>query len=226
MKIRAWVFDLGNTLMSIPDMYDEELCIQKILNAGTVDDVRTTIYRICARHPGQTTGEFLRRFDEKVNPDKRADLSERLQKAWDGSISAAELKPLAHQVLDELRSAGLKLVLVSNTPPTSHAILDRLDLRRRFDSVVFSCDVGYLKPDPRIFSVALANVQASPQESVIVGDKIRTDILGGAILGMRSILVEVRLRAAVENCQNYVDAIVPSLAALRHTGLYLSSLSS
>lgn len=220
--IRAWVFDLGNTLMSIPDKYDEEFRIRTILGWNSTDHVRSVIYRLCDKHPGQSTEEFLRRFDAAVNPEHSETLTADLRQAWIDSIEAACLRPGAHEVLDCLRQAGQKVALVSNTPPTSHGILDRLDLRRRFDAVVFSCDVGFLKPDPRIFRHALEKLGEAAEASVIVGDKIRTDILGGAILGMMSILVEERLRGVVENGQNYVDAIVPSLADLQRTRLYRS----
>ena len=118
----------------------------------------------------------------------------------------------------------MKLGLISNTPPTSYIILEKLNLLNRFDIVVFSCDTGYLKPDPRIFSIALEKLNVLPNETVIVGDKIRTDILGGAILGMNSILVEERFKYLIENNQNYVNEIVPNLLEIKNTKLFKSSL--
>lgn len=223
MKPKAWIFDLGNTLMSVPSEFDEELRLQQILGWSDIEEIRTVIYRICFKHPGQSVDEFMVRFDRAVNQSADDQLSRDVRAAWLNSVAHAQLSPGAWQVLDDLRSLGMKLALVSNTPPVSHLIIDKLDLRHRFDEIVFSCDTGYLKPDPRIFQVALDRLGVIASESVVVGDKIRTDILGGAILGMRSILLEVRLRAIVENAQNYVDAIVPSLAHLSQTSLYRSA---
>jgi HAD superfamily hydrolase (TIGR01509 family) len=220
MMTKAWIFDLGKTLMSIPDEFDEELCLQSILKYQDCDEVRTVIYRICNKHPNQSVDEFLSRFDLAVNTSGSQTLRDSINKAWLESVSQAKLEPGAWQILDELRTANMKLALVSNTPPTTQYILDNLELRSRFDTIVFSCDVGYLKPDPRIFKIALDKLGVSPEETVLVGDKIRTDILGGAILGMRSILLEPRLRCVVENGQNYVNAIIPSLLALKDTRLY------
>lgn len=206
--------------MSIPDDYDEETCIQKILGYQDCDDVRSIIYRLCDKYPNQSCEEFLERFNSAVNRDNVVFIKSAIDAAWFESIKQARLEPGALHVLDKLRAANIKLALVSNTPPTSQQILDHLDLRRRFDAIVFSCDVGYLKPDPRIFKIALKQLCVSPQETVLVGDKIRTDILGGAILGMKSILLERRLRCIVENDQNYVNAIIPDLHAIEHTRLY------
>lgn len=224
MKLDAWLFDLGNTLMAIPEEHDEELRLCEILGYTDTETVRSIIYRLCDKYPSQSVDDFLDRFDSAVNPN--ADLSKRaaLRGAWLRSVEAAQLKDGAWKLLDDLRASGKKLALVSNTPPTSRIILDRLQLRERFDRIVFSCDVGFLKPDPRIFKCALDALGVPPERSVIVGDKIRTDILGGAILGMRSILVEERLRQVIENGQNYVDAIVPRLLDIEQTQLYRESI--
>lgn len=220
MHIKAWIFDLGKTLMSIPDEFDEEMCIQEILGYQHCDEVRSIIYRICDKYPSQSIDDFLSRFDGAVNLKKDENLRDTINAAWMRSVKESRLEPGALRILDNLRAMGMKLALVSNTPPTSQYILDYLDLRKRFDAIVFSCDVGYLKPDPRIFKVALNELGVTPKETVLVGDKIRTDILGGAILGMKSILLERRLRCIVENDQNYVDAIIPSLQDLEKTQLY------
>lgn len=220
MKIVTWIFDLGNTLMAIPNEFDEENCLTKILGYTDTEQVRSIVYRLCDKFRGQNIEDFLQRFDKFVNPTGNTSLSLKIREAWMKSVQHAQLKPGAWEILDALRDKGMKLALISNTPPTSHYILDFLQLRQRFDIIVFSCDVGYLKPDPRIFKITLDKLGVPPQNTIVVGDKIRTDILGGAILGMKSILVEERLRGIVENGQNYVDAIIPRLDDLRKTRLY------
>lgn len=220
MEIYAWIFDLGNTLMQIPDEYDEEKCLAEILGYADTEKVRSIIYRLCDKFRGQSIDDFLQRFDQSVNPTSNINLSLKIREVWMRSVQYSQLKPGAKEILDDLRGKGMKLALISNTPPTSHYILDFLKLRERFDIIVFSCDVGYLKPDPRIFKIALEQLGVLPQNTIVVGDKIRTDILGGAILGLRSILIEERLHCIVENGQNYVDAIIPRLVDLRKTKLY------
>jgi len=218
--MRAWIFDLGKTLMEIPDEYDEEYRLQQLLGFSDMDSVRSKIYSLCNRFSGQSVQEFLTRFDQLVNPAREEKLSLAILEVWQQSIEHATLEAGALELLDCLRAKGVRLALVSNTPPTSHEIIDRLHLRERFDEVVFSCDVGYLKPDPRIFQVALKRLATEPRETVIIGDKIRTDILGGAILGMKAILLERRLRTTIENGQHYVDAIISSLADVSRTKIW------
>jgi HAD superfamily hydrolase (TIGR01509 family) len=224
MELDAWIFDLGNTLMSIPEEQDEELRLCEILGYEDAESVRSIVYWLCDKYPSQSIDDFLNRFDSAVNLNGDVAIQNALRRAWMSSVEAAQLRDGAWKILDDLRAAGKKLALVSNTSPTSWLILDRLRLRKRFDQIVFSCDVGYLKPDPRIFKCALNALGVIPGRTVIVGDKIRTDILGGAILGMRSILVEERLRQIIESGQNYVDAIVPRLLDIEKTQLYRESI--
>jgi len=221
--MKAWLFDLGNTLMSIPDEYDEERRLQELLDAKSMDDIRSIVYKICDSYPKQSIQEFISKFNSTVNPINNPVIKNKIEQIWYESVENAVLKPFALEILDSLHSSGIKLGLVSNTPPTSSLILERLQLINRFDVVVFSCDVGFLKPDPRIFNMALRALETPPSQAVIVGDKIRTDILGGAILGMKSVLVEERLRCVIENGQNYVDVIVPNLQSLMNTKFYESN---
>ena len=223
-EIKAWLFDLGKTLMYIPDEYDEEECLNNLLGFQSIDLVRTIIYRLCNSYIGQTYEEFISRFDKEVNKDNDTTISKEIKKIWLRSANEAKLKPYAHEILDLLRESGLKIGLVSNTPPTSYIILEKLNLSSKFDTIIFSCDTGYLKPDPRIFFIFFNNLNVLPNETVIVGDKIRTDILGGAILGMKSILVEERLLNLIDNHQNYVNAIVPNLIEIKNTKLFKCSL--
>lgn len=225
MTLRGCIFDLGNTLAAIPFEYDEEECIARILGASSTDSVRSTIYRLCDRFPGQGVEDFLERFDREVNPTGDLGIRARIARAWDQSIEAAQLMPGAIETLEDLRSHGIRLALVTNTPPTTNRILDRLGLRDLFDVIVMSCDTGLLKPDPRIFQIALDRLATTASETLVVGDKIRTDILGGAVLGLRSILVETRMTRLVEDGKSYVDAIIPFVGALKDTGLYKTEIA-
>jgi FMN phosphatase YigB (HAD superfamily) len=145
MAIHAWIFDLGKTLMEIPDEFDEESCLAEILGYEDSEQVRSIIYRLCDKYPKQSAEDFLQRFDKIVNPKRDGNLSSRIETAWLKSVQQAQLIPGAREILDDLRSLDMKIALISNTPPTSHYILDRLKLRKRFDVIAFSCDVGYLK---------------------------------------------------------------------------------
>ncbi len=92
--------------------------------------------------------------------------------------------------LDSLRSAGLKLGLLSDLPPAKKISL--MGLSGYFDSLLCSEDYGALKPDPRPF-VALAKALSTPPELMVyVGNKHEYDILGAKAAGMQTALVSRR----------------------------------
>ena len=93
--------------------------------------------------------------------------------------------------LAELSRAGFKLGLVSNTF-VAGSIHDRhLELHGLLESLpvrVYSSDVGFRKPDRRIFQMALDQLDVPAAETLFVGDLVKTDIVGARRLGMKTAL--------------------------------------
>ena len=64
--------------------------------------------------------------------------------------------------------------------------------------MVISCDVGYMKPHPRIYEAAFEQMRLEADESVMVGDNPRADVEGAKHLGMTAILRRVPADEPVE----------------------------
>jgi HAD superfamily hydrolase (TIGR01509 family) len=96
---------------------------------------------------------------------------------------AAEL-PEGHRRLVRRLAARYRLAVVSNFDyaPTAHGILGAL--APLFRTVVVSADVGWRKPKPVIFDVALAALGVRPAEALFVGDRAEIDVLGAKGVGM------------------------------------------
>jgi putative hydrolase of the HAD superfamily len=100
--------------------------------------------------------------------------------------------------LNELRTEGFRTVLVSNTTWGSPAYLwreelDRYGLTSLLDRTVFCRDVGWRKPDRRIFDYAADQAGCSTQECIFIGDDPVWDIEGPTKLGMKALLVDRRM---------------------------------
>lgn len=100
------------------------------------------------------------------------------------------LYPEVLEVLAALRERGLKLVVVSNWDSTLPALLDRLDLTRRFDGVVVSALVGVSKPARGIFDTALALAGVAAHEALHVGDSPSEDYEGAKNAGLPALLLD------------------------------------
>jgi len=101
-----------------------------------------------------------------------------------------EKVPFIDEVLQKLRGK-FKLAVVTNTSVSKEEdirkALIKVELAEYFDAIVTSVDVGYEKPDERIFRVALKKLGVRPDEAVMVGNRIKTDVLGANRVGMKTI---------------------------------------
>jgi len=97
--------------------------------------------------------------------------------------------PLAStlKALDRLREAGMKLALVSNADCVEVSSWDDSPLSSRFDTAVFSCHCGYVKPEPEIYRTALSRLGLSPREVLFVGDGGNDEHTGAREVGMRTV---------------------------------------
>ena len=82
-----------------------------------------------------------------------------------------------------------RLGVVSNFYGNLEAVCREAGLAPHLSAAVDSAVVGVEKPDPRIFTAALAAVAAGPEEAVFVGDSLPRDMAGARGLGMAHVWV-------------------------------------
>lgn len=89
-------------------------------------------------------------------------------------------------------SASYRLAVINNTNDTGlvSAHLDAMGVRSYFDAVFLSVTVGWRKPHPRIFSIALSELGIKRGDAVFVGDSYRPDFQGPAQIGIRPFLID------------------------------------
>ena len=101
--------------------------------------------------------------------------------------------PAAAATLRALRTAGLKIGVLSNTlwPRDWHEDVFRRDgVLDLIDGAVYSSEIDWAKPHPEAFRAAMTAVGATdPSRCVFVGDRPWDDIHGAKSVGMRAVLV-------------------------------------
>ncbi len=128
--------------------------------------------------------------------------------AFFASAAAWRVDPDAHEVLTAVRARGLRVLVVSNFDDRVRGLLRVLGLAPLIDRVTISSEAGAAKPDPRIFTRALADAGLAPGEVVHVGDTVREDLRACRAAGIRVLLVgDAELRAIAED-----TVVVPRLA--------------
>lgn len=92
------------------------------------------------------------------------------------------------EVLKQLKSAGLRLGLISNADVIDIMGWPESPLCKLFESVTFSCEVGVAKPDRRIYELAMAKMKVTAKDCVFVGDGGSDELAGAKALGMSTVL--------------------------------------
>ena len=95
--------------------------------------------------------------------------------------------------LDALAVAfpGVRIGLITNgeSIPQGHKLADT-GLSERVEHVIASGSLGFAKPDFRIFQHACAMFESTPEQTVYVGDRLRTDAIGAAAAGLTGVWLD------------------------------------
>jgi HAD superfamily hydrolase (TIGR01549 family) len=142
------------------------------------------------RHPElEHDEEIWVAFTERIirgmggDTDSAYDCALAMTKAWEHA-EHFELYEDALPVLEELRSQGLKLGLVSNTGRDLQEFVVHHGLE--VDAVVGSRAFGRTKPHPTIFQEALKRLGVAPADAAMVGDSPEDDVEGARAAGIRT----------------------------------------
>lgn len=73
-------------------------------------------------------------------------------------------------VLNKLKERNKKLALCSNADFIETAAWKSSPLAPLFDIVVFSCEVGFVKPEKEIYDITLERLNEKPEGCVFIGD--------------------------------------------------------
>lgn len=92
--------------------------------------------------------------------------------------------------LDDLRSRGFKLAVISNWDERLRPLLRRLNLYDYFQTVVISCEVGSCKPMFAIFDRAARQLAETPAAVLHVGDSLEMDVQGARTAGFTGVWLD------------------------------------
>ena len=122
-------------------------------------------------------------------------------------------------VLDQLKDDYQLLLLTNGAPSLQNTKLKITpEIAEYFKHIVISGDFGRGKPDPKIFEFALEKANTPPDNVVMIGDNLMTDILGANRTGIKNIWINHHQQTAEQVKPTYevkrLKEILPILKAL------------
>lgn len=208
-KIKAVIFDLGETLHTRKIMLEEQ---ENDIAAEVTDMLRNEGYNISKEYYKKIKDEnwqewkkntringtefkldnFLIYLLYKLNIQQPDIVTEIEKIIYKNDLENIILKPTVIETLKYLHGENLILGIISNSSYSyEHTIkmLKKLKIKDYFTEVFVSSKEGISKPNRLIFEKTLFALGVTPGESIFVGDNAEIDIPGAKEIGMETFLL-------------------------------------
>ncbi len=178
--VRAVIFDLFGTLVELTrDTHPYLRLCQRV-------DARDRL-RECLTTDAPTLLDFCGHLGVEAPPELPT-----LQAELAADVDSARTFPETSQVLNTLRRRGLRIGLISNLASPYRQVCTNLGLDQCIDKSVFSCDLGIAKPQAPIYQHALQELGVAPEQTLMVGDSLKSDVRGPSACGIQALLLDRR----------------------------------
>jgi putative hydrolase of the HAD superfamily len=115
-----------------------------------------------------------------------------------------------------LRDTGRRLALVTNGGGAAQRKkLLRFGLTDLFDAILVEGELGFGKPDRRVYQEALSTLDVPPSEAWMIGDNLEFDVVAPQRLGMVGVWVDASGRGVPDHIDTRPNHIVRCLPELR-----------
>ena len=183
--IKAIIFDAGGVLFnSKKSLFDTPIeYLVRVTNQpkDIVDKAYREVIKDCEyKEVGQK--ELWERIMTKLDTQIPFDGQNPIAEGFKVFRRDEELFPIIRKL-----KANYKLAIVSNANAVEAATPQAAGIYREFDTVILSYKVGVRKPDPKIYQIAINQLQLAPEEIIFV-DNNQENFGEANKLGLKGIL--------------------------------------
>jgi putative hydrolase of the HAD superfamily len=168
------------------------------------------------REPGEIIEAIVSNAGISIDAETRVRLVEARKKRYRRTFSV--IRPSILSTLSALHERGKKLVLVSNADALDSLYWEESPLSRYFYDALFSWEVGCMKPEPRIYELALERSGADAARSVFIGDGGHDELVGAKAAGLDTVLTTELIAAlwpeSIPKLARHADFVVQTLSEL------------
>lgn len=117
--------------------------------------------------------------------------------------------------LERMKKEGKLLGLISNADVIEISGWENSPLKKLIDAPVFSCRVGYMKPEKEIYDICLEKLGVEAEESFFVGDGGSDELPGAKNAGLETVMItgfiEKRWPHLIESRKKHADFVIKNL---------------
>ena len=231
-KFKAIFFDFGGTLMcaesdNVAHLHMMKEVIQKYNLSASQEDMVT-------KYNSYLFTKEMTLLDTDPEEKSFTPLHESTKKAFKGVLAEWNIQPSKDDfqwfnksfienhkkyiklfpetllILRELKKTNLHVGIISDIDKDFQEFQFKIfGISEIFDSITTSEEVQSYKPESKIFQVALNKAGCRGEESIIIGDSYKKDIVGGKNMGMTTIWINKFSESNTDN--NKADFIIKDL---------------
>jgi putative hydrolase of the HAD superfamily len=218
MTLRACIFDLFGTLVPIVKRAEYYAGLHSLARDLGAQEARF-LAEWDRTYLGRNIGHFL------TLEENTAAVAARLGIPVNGEVirtalgpfremvqRALQPKPEAEDVLRRLRDQGYRLGLISNCHYEVPEPFRNGPLASYFHELIFSCEIGMMKPAPKIYQAMARRLKVDPGACLYIGDGHGRELTGASAEGMVTVLVDNRVDDGfVWECDETADHVINDL---------------
>lgn len=211
MRYKAFIFDMDGTI--VHNMPTHTQAWQDVLAEAGVQIDPDEFHRLTT---GKKTPEIVRQMlGSQISDAEVAYWGERKELLYRERFACCrEPLPGLVDLLERANALGIPMAVATAAPPGNITfILDGLDLRRYFKTVVGASDVQRGKPDPEMFLRAAENLGYPPAACLVFEDALG-GIEAARRAGMQAILISTTIGAHEVVGQPHVICAAPDYTQL------------
>ncbi len=184
--IKVIAFDLWNTLIATTIDFPHLVSLAKKDNLSLgefIEKYENATHKKSFDSFEELKNAFFKEFNQTNNVLLEKELYEVYTNRMDKIIFFSDVK----ENLIKLKKQGYTLVLLSNVENIAFIEVNKiLNLEKYFDHFCLSYEVNAIKPDKKMFNCVIKKTGVSADEVLMVGDSLRSDIIGGQNAGMHN----------------------------------------
>ncbi len=190
---KACMFDLFHTLTSVEETSPGGPLTYEILGVPR----ERWLEQLMEKSPGRLKGtekdpvtiitQMARAIDPGIPDELILQATEHRKRNFSRSLMLMPEDSI--RTLASLRRSGLKIGLLSNADFMERAAWEESPAATLFDSTVFSCDVGLMKPEREIYELSVRRLGEHAESCIFIGDGGSDELRGAREAGITTVMV-------------------------------------